>query len=108
MSNAAIKQVAVPPPSRNNGLAPLKPIDTPPFPGADFTGHPPTKTVPTHVLVPVAGGGNSMVRRMLGMPTTVGPGYGRRAVTQNVYRQGKMYTDKVNGSMGRKTCQHFM
>mmetsp|Transcript_19674 Transcript_19674/g.43781 ORF Transcript_19674/g.43781 Transcript_19674/m.43781 type:complete len:583 (-) Transcript_19674:38-1786(-) len=101
--NAAIKSIVAPSPNHaSRGLAPPKPVELTyqvhnAVPEADSKGHPLTKTITADLLV-AADGGNSTVRRMLGMPT-VGFGYGRRAVTCTV---------KVDGSMGRTAYQRFM
>ena len=101
--NAAIKSIVAPSPNHaSSGLAPPKPVELTyqvhnAFPDADSKGHPLTRKITTDLLV-AADGGNSTVRRMLGMPT-VGFGYGRRAVTCTV---------KVEGSMGRTAYQRFM
>ena len=112
ITNAAVKSIVAPSTTQHQStigarmaLAPPPPVSLTyqihnPTPDASAEGHPQTKTVTADLLV-AADGGNSTVRRMLGMPVT-GSGYGRRAVTCTVK------VDRGRGGMRKTAYQRFM
>jgi len=112
ITNAAVKSIVAPSTAKHQStatgtasLAPPPPVSLTyqvhnPTPDASANGHPQTTTVTADLLV-AADGGNSTVRRMLGMPVT-GSGYGRRAVTCTVK------VDRGRGGMRKTAYQRFM
>ena len=113
ITNAAVKSIDAPSTAQQQStatgaglaLAPPPPVSLTyqihnPTPDASADGHPQTRTVTADLLV-AADGGNSTVRRMLGMPVT-GSGYGRRAVTCTVK------VDRGRGGMRKTAYQRFM